>query len=162
MKFIIKKNGKIGRGLFAERNIRKGEIIFHKDYRNHKKIVKTEDVNKLAERDQNHVDYIGYGRYAVDYSPSSMINHSCEPNSYVRYKNFLEREVIALKRIKKGEQICMDYVIDTTGKWKMKCYCRSENCRKTIYSNYFKLPKDLQRKYWKFVPRWKRRMLRKD
>ncbi|MDO8508285.1 MAG: SET domain-containing methyltransferase [Nanoarchaeota archaeon] len=161
MTYIIKTAGKKGIGVFVKRNIKKGEVIYEKDYRGHGKIVKAKDIPKLSEKDQNHVDYIGRERYAVDYSPISLINHSCRPNAYIYYVNFLLKKVIAMDDIKKMEEITVNYIIDTTGKWKMKCYCKHKNCLHIVSSDYFKLPKDLQEKYWKYVPRWKKRMLRK-
>ena len=160
MKIVIRKSGKKGKGVFASRNIRKGEIILEKDYTKNTKIVNVKEISKLSEKDQNHIDYIGKGKYAVGYSPVFMINHSCEPNCYINHKNSSVRKVVAIRNIEKGKEICCDYAIDTTGKWKMKCLCRNENCRKIIYGDYNKLPKELQKKYWKLVPRRKKSILK--
>ncbi len=161
MKVLIKPAGKKGKGVFAARDIKKGEIIHKVDYKG-LKIVKKEDISKLSEKDQNHIDYIGEGKYVVGYSAIFLVNHCCEPNCYIRYNKMLNKDLVAIKNIKKGEEIGVDYVIDTTGKWKMKCYCGSKNCRKIINSDYFKLPKDLQKKYLKFVPKWKKKNLTKN
>ena len=159
MNIKIKFSGKKGKGVFADRNFKKKDIILYKDYRKHKNIVEEKNIFNISENDQNHIDYIGRKKYAIDYSAFCMVNHSCEPNSYIIYKNFLVKYLVAMRNISKGEEICADYVLDTAGKWKMKCCCGSKRCRRTIYSNYFKLPKDLQIKYWKYVPRWKKRVL---
>lgn len=151
---------KIGKGVFANKNFKKGDIIIYMDYRKNKYIVKKEDIPKLSLRDSNHLCYLGRRQYVIDYSPLAMVNHSCNPNSYIRYQNIKIRYLISLREIKKGEEIVCDYVIDTFGNWKMKCYCKSKNCRRMIYSDYFKLPKNIQEKYWRYVPRWNKKIIK--
>lgn len=60
----------------------------------------------------------------------SNINHSCEPNAYMRIAHG-RVEVYALRRIAKGEEITIDYSLapDPGG---MKCRCTSPNCRTRI------------------------------
>jgi len=160
MKIVIRESGKKGKGVFASKDIRREEIILNGDYSKDTRVIRENEISELSNKDQNHVDYIGKGRYTIGYGSIFMINHSCEPNVYIKHVNFLVRRVVALRDIKKGEEICCDYVIDTMGKWKMKCHCGSNNCRKIVYSDFFKLSKHLQKKYWKYVPRWKKRMLK--
>lgn len=158
-KTIIKKAGKKGEGLFALKNFNAGNIILKCNYSKRKDLIHKRDIQKLSKEDQNHLDYVGRNMYVVDYSSISKINHSCNPNAYSKYKNLKQKYVVALKPIKKGEEITVDYAIDAADNWKMKCYCGSKNCRKIIYGDYFKLPKKLQKEYWSYVPRWKKRKL---
>jgi len=160
-KKIVLMRKKVGKGVFANKNFKKGDIIIHVDYRKSKDIVKKEYIPKLSLRDGDHLCYLGRRKYVIDYSPFAMVNHSCNPNSYVRYRNMKIRYLVSLREIKKGEEVVCDYVIDTFGDLEIKCHCWSKNCRKIIYTNYFKLPKNLQEKYWRYVPRWKKRMLKK-
>lgn len=156
MKIILKKTRKKGKGVFANQNFKKGQIILHHDKSKLKKIDK-KDLHKVPKSKQNHLDYVGNNKYIVDFSSFSYINHSCNPNCYVKYKNTTVIDVIALRNIKKGEEINYDYSIDASDPWKMKCQCGSKNCRKIVYGDYFKLPKKLQKKYWKYVPKWKKK-----
>ncbi len=160
MKFIIKKSGKKGKGVFANRNIKTGKIILNKNYIKTKQVFTKKEFKKLSKEDKNHLDYIGKGKYVVDYSPASIVNHSCNPNSYWKYKNIKNSNLIAIRDIKKNEEITYDYSIDAKDSWKMKCLCKNKNCRKIIYGNYFKLPKSLQKKYWSLMPTWKKRLLK--
>ncbi len=159
MKIVIKDTGSKGKGVFAVRKIKKGQVILTHNFRSDRRVYK-KDIPNLSEKDQNHIDYIGDDKYAVGYSPIFMMNHSCKPNAFVKYETFLLKKVIAMKNIEKGEEIFLDYSIDTTGTWKMKCLCGKENCRKTIYGTYKKLPRKLQKKYWKYVPKWKKDLLK--
>jgi SET domain-containing protein len=160
-KYIIKKSGKKGRGVFANKNIKKGDKIIHCNYTKKKKIIREKDIQKLPKDEQNHLDSVGRGKWVVDYSPISIANHSCNPNCFIKYKNRKIKDLVAIRDIKKGEEFTYDYAVDadTDVNWKMKCYCKSKNCRKIIYSNYFKLPKKLQKGLWKHVPQWKKRRL---
>ncbi|MDP2749803.1 MAG: SET domain-containing protein, partial [Nanoarchaeota archaeon] len=135
---IIKKAGKNGEGTFASRNFKKDDNILCCSYRKIKKakIVHRKDIQKLSKKDQNHLDFIGRNQYVVDYSHISKINHSCNPNSYVKYKNIKEKCIIALKAIKKGEEITVDYATSAIDAWTMKCHCKSKKCRKIIYGDY--------------------------
>ena len=145
-KIIIKKSGINRKGVFATRDIKKGETVIVEEP---KKIIKKEDIKKLSKDNQNHTTPAGDGRYIVMGVPERYINHSCSPNTYVSKK-----KDIALKNIKKGEEITSDYAINGIDNWKMKCSCRSKNCRKTIYGNFFKLPKNIQKKYLPYLEDW--------
>ncbi|HPG10215.1 MAG TPA: SET domain-containing protein-lysine N-methyltransferase [Chitinophagaceae bacterium] len=55
------------------------------------------------------------------------INHSCDPNTYMRVlKNRVE--FYALKNIKKGEELSCDYG-ETHHEGTLPCRCGSKNCR---------------------------------
>jgi SET domain-containing protein len=58
------------------------------------------------------------------------INHSCEPNSYMKiiYGHIL---FYALRDIRPGEEITIDYV-DTLHSDLKRCYCGARTCRGTI------------------------------
>lgn len=144
---VVKKAGKKGKGVFALRNFKEGDVILHVDLTKNKNIVSKEDVPKLSKEDRNHTTYIGRGKYLIDYSTGSLINHSCNPNTFCKNKRYLKCDIVAIKDIKKGGEITFDYSIGEMDEWKMKCYCGSKNCRKIIYGNFFKLPKKLQLKY---------------
>ena len=63
------------------------------------------------------------------------------------------RKVVAIKPIKIGQEITIDYSItDDDPFWKMKCKCKNRNCRKVIKCIQF-LPKKLFNKYKPFIPK---------
>ncbi len=150
----IKNTAKKGKGVFATRNFKKESTLLHVNLSGSNRIISKKDINKLSLKDRSHLDYMGKGKYAIDYSIFSYINHSCNPNSYVKYINLKDKCVIAIKDIKKGEEITYDYSIDAVDNWKMKCNCGSVNCRKIIYGNFSRLPRKLQNKYFQYLPAW--------
>src|ERR1035437_1014607 len=103
-KFLIKDTHKYGKGVFANRDIKKGEIIH---------ILRGErlDINDIVERitsgKENLDDPFQMGRrtyFDLD-KLSRTFNHSCDPNTGIRKKS----EMFALRDIKKGEQLTYDY-----------------------------------------------------
>ena len=73
---------------------------------------------------------------------TGVFNHSCEPNcgmaSAIKF--------IAIKDIKKGEELVFDYAFTESFKQEFECACGSESCRKTIHPTDWKLP-ELQKKH---------------
>jgi SET domain-containing protein len=73
-------------------------------------------------------------RWSVDGSRGGngthYINHSCEPNSYMKilYDHIL---FIALRHIESGEEITIDYE-STLHSDKKRCTCGAPTCRGTI------------------------------
>src|SRR5260370_3331899 len=74
------------------------------------------------------------GRWSLDGSRGGngthYINHSCEPNAYMRtvYGHIL---FFALRDIKPGEEITIDYEM-TLHSDRKRCYCGARSCRGTI------------------------------
>ena len=102
-----------------------GEIISYKEAQ---KRVKRQPGNVLFMVEFDHEDI------ALDASVNSnelrYINHSCDPNTYMRraYRNV---EFYTLRAIKKGEELTCDYG-ETHHDGKLPCQCGSANCRKYI------------------------------
>jgi len=149
----VKTVGKKGKGVFSLKNFKPGQTILKLK---HNKIVSREVVSKLSYHYQNHMGYVGNGKYAIYKSPEKYINHSCEPNAYFKHINSFRENVIGIKPIKKGEEIVCDYTIDSVDDWKMKCQCESENCRKIVRGVFKSLSKQLQIKYLPYAPKWNR------
>ncbi|GAF72517.1 unnamed protein product [marine sediment metagenome] len=140
-KVEIKKTSKKGKGVFALKNIKKGEQIIYISG----KVVGVENESKYPEHIREHWHPIdeknGKRIYILPESPWMYINHSCEPNVGVKHDRYL----IAIKDIKKGDEINIDYSTLFLEGWTMKCKCESKNCRKVI-STFDKLsPKDQER-----------------
>lgn len=73
---------------------------------------------------------------------SGIFNHSCNPN--IGYKNAIT--FIAIRDIKKGEELCFEYAFSETYFEEFECNCGSENCRKIIKPDDWK-DKKIQNKY---------------
>jgi len=145
---------KIGElGVFAKKDFKKGELL-----------LKTVPGKFLHRKDFKHMtphserwNYYDKDYYYFMSDPEFYINHSCDPNVFL--KDFLLR---AMKPIKKGEEICYDYSLDGIDEWKMKCKCGTKRCRNIVDGRFFKLPKDLQREYIPYLPSWFKKTFKKE
>lgn len=152
---IVEKSPIHGFGLFAPRNITKGAHILHKDLTKLRKYT-LEEVN--ANPNGDHSDYVGHGKYVIDYSAGAYFNHSCGPSCYKKSKSMTVGDVYALRDIEKGEELTLDYAASAVdqfagkGFWVMYCKCGSKNCRGRVTGDFFQLPKELQRIYFPYLP----------
>lgn len=147
-KVYPKKTKRTGIGIFAKKNLKRGEVIF---------IVKGNLVHFIVRNKKGAL----YGDRWLSIkkntwinpredSPWYFINHSCKPNAGIKGKI----SIVALKNIKKGEEITIDYSITEAEKlWSMKCNCGYKNCRKEIKSIQF-LPEKIYRKYLPYIPKY--------
>ena len=122
MKDIIIKNSKIsGKGVFANRDFKKGEVIV-----NHKsKEISLEEYKRLSQKRKKFVGVNGK-KYFIFFPSAKYVNHSCNPNTKV--KNNAD---VAIKNIQKGEEITT-YYKDDDPTFSMVCNCGSKNCRRII------------------------------
>jgi len=145
-KVEVKDTGKYGLGLFAFRDIKKGEIIA--DFSDGKvyEVDKASDLPKevadhaIQFEEHKWIDTEGIGRY---------LNHSCEPNSGIKDKF----KFVAIDNIKKGEELTYDYEMTEDSDWRMKCKCGSKYCRKIIGA-YRNLPELIKEKYKGYISDW--------
>ncbi len=120
---IIKKSKIHGKGVFALRDFKKGEVVIKWNISH---MLTPEQVEKLPTSEKKYVSFSG-GKYILMQSPAKYTNHLCDANIYV--DNFC---YVAKRDIKKGEEIGEDYSEDETPGFRMKCNCGSKNCRKII------------------------------
>lgn len=100
-----------------------------------------------------HCDYLAGGKVILMQSPERHINHSCDPNTYVKTIAGY-RQLIALCDITIDEEITYDYCINCHDGEVWSCNCGCNICRKTIVSGYFALPSELQIKYLDLLDDW--------
>ena len=143
-KITVGKSRIHGNGIFATRNIKKGETAF---------IIKGKIVRWIVSDQRTSLygpDWIGIGKevWIDPKGPAKLLNHSCEPSCGMKGKV----KVVALRDMKKGEEITVDYSITEIDRlWYMRCNCKSKNCRKKIQSIQH-LPKRIYDKYTPFIP----------
>jgi uncharacterized protein len=152
-KIEIKKSKIHGEGVFAKKNIKKGEVVFIVKG----KIIKWDVLDQKTSLygpdwigiDKNHwIDPKGAGKY---------LNHSCKPNCGIKGKVC----ITAIKNINIGEEITIDYSIsEIDNLWYMDCTCNSTNCRKKVRSIQF-LPKKTYARYHPFIPTYFKKVYNK-
>jgi SET domain-containing protein len=133
-----------GRGFFAIKNIKKGEVVAIKGGH----LITGKQLKKLKIKDHCELQidndlYVGPLTEKEFEDSMILVNHSCDPNAGIKDKV----KVVAIRNIKNGEEIVIDYgMIDDNNNHIMKCNCQSPNCRKKITGKDWKNPK-LQKKY---------------
>src|SRR3989338_3663068 len=153
-KIYVKESKTHGKGIFALKNIKKGETIF---------IIKGKKINFLINNKKQAeiagFNWIGFGKNEwIDPTNYGLyLNNSCNPNSAIKGRVV----VIAIRNIKKGEEITFDYSLKEADIfWHIKCHCGSRNCRKTIKSIQF-LPYKIFNKYKLHIPEYFKKVFKK-
>src|SRR5680860_1658989 len=115
---IVKKSKIEGMGVFANRNFKKGEIIFKWG----NIVLKEKEVKNLPKNEKGRV-FLFNGEPHLQKPPARFINHSCSPNTKV----VNDSSDVAIKCIKKGEEITSDYPAFLPTDKIIKCNCKSKN-----------------------------------
>ena len=135
-----------GRGLFAKESIQKGGLII--SFENGKgKFINSTEADTLYDAGNDHMLQINDDLFFAattpgEYETEDHINHSCDPNLGIDGS----MKFVAMRDIKKDEELTFDYAMSESSDYKMKCYCGSKNCRKVITGNDWQL-KYIQKKY---------------
>jgi len=128
--YKIKKSNIDNKGLYASANIKAKKIVIH--YKG--KLVTKKAVEKNPKFDNDKAIYLFNinNRYDLDgdfkYNDARLINHSCNPNCEVEGKG-LKLWIVAIKDIKKGEELSYDYGFGYDEDYKQfVCKCGAKNC----------------------------------
>lgn len=133
-----------GRGLFATRAIQEGEVVAVKGGYVYGWKLRDKIEERFGPVDGQIGEDLFIGPVSKEEVEGCMLylNHSCDPNVGVA-GNYM---FVALRDIKSGEELAFDYAMTDDENYKMKCNCRSKNCRKVITGRDWK-KKELQKKY---------------
>ncbi|MBX3022457.1 MAG: SET domain-containing protein-lysine N-methyltransferase [Bdellovibrionales bacterium] len=144
-KVRIRRTKKFGRGVFAVKPIKKGEIIAAFDGE-----IYDDDFEPWTDDLLNHAIQIGPKLWRDSKGLARYVNHSCEPNCGIKSKV----KIVAMRPIAKGEQVTWDYeMTEKNDWWKMRCRCGSTSCRKII-GNYKNMPRAIRKKYAGYISEW--------
>ena len=146
-----KKSAIEGHGLFAIKPIKVGEligikgghIINWKTFKKHENIIgdsylQIDDDFVLAPLTKDEINQV-----------MMFLNHSCEPNVGMRG----EITFVAMRDIKAGEELVIDYAMIDADRYKMSCHCGKDNCRKIVTGNDWR-DRNLQKKYKGYFSRY--------
>ncbi len=139
-----------GLGLFALTPIATGDCIHRINVV--REITREEPLRENLGERIDHCDYPD-GKVVLLGFPDRHINHSCDPNSYVRYEgtgSFL----CARRDIREGEEITCDYNLNITGGTSWPCRCGASRCRGETIGDFFKLPIEVQKEYRPILAAW--------
>jgi SET domain-containing protein len=160
MNNLIIGQSKNGKAVFTNKNFKKGEKIIEFSG----KLFTFEQLPTPYNEVDDHYVQIDKNLYM---GPSGGVddffNHSCDPKAGLKINNG-KVILMAIKNIKKGEEITWDYstTMDEDG-WEMDCMCGHKNCRRII-RDFKYLPKEIQQRYIKLgiVPKYILEKLKRD
>lgn len=142
---IIKQTPDKGRGIFAIRDISRGEIIT--EFKG--PVVEIENLDLFPPEVIDHLFNIGKHTYIMAMEPAVRTNHSCEPNAGIRDTVFLT----AMRDIQAGEEVTFDYSTIIDDDWTLDCLCGSPACRQKI-GKFRDLHDAVKARYHDFTPSW--------
>lgn len=133
-----------GRGLFAKEPISKGETVSVRGGH-----IITRQVQEKMEKPEGYWGYpitdefvlAPFTREEVE-NVMMFLNHSCEPNIGILGQIIF----VAMRDIKRGEELAIDYAMFGANKEPMSCNCQSSICRGLITDSDWRL-EALQIKY---------------
>jgi SET domain-containing protein len=139
--FEIRRSRIQGRGVFARRKIREGDLLI--EYRGER--ISDEEADRRYPFDENERHHTFLFRLddgsvidaGVKGNAAKYINHSCDPNcEAVEEDNQIV--IYALRDIERGQELVYDYnyILDephnAANKKLFPCHCGARNCRGTI------------------------------
>jgi SET domain-containing protein len=133
-----------GRGLFAVRPIRRGEVVAVKGGH----ILDRRALARTPARDaESHIqieDDLYIGAITPGEVPRNklFINHSCEPNVGIRG----QITFVALRDVAAGEELTYDWAMEEDRATRTRCTCRAPSCRGILTGQDWRLLA-LQRQY---------------
>ncbi len=140
-KIKVKNSSIHSRGVFARKDIKKGEFIIEYIGEKITKEQSQELYEKMLEIHKNDPSKASVYTFELDdnfdlnggvwWNLARLFNHSCSPNceSETIEKNNKNKIVInSIKDIKKGEELTYNYGYDVDNYEDHPCYCNSKNC----------------------------------
>lgn len=146
---FVKRSPIQGKGVYASRGFKRGNVVLEIDDSH----IVTDPSKLTKEQNEYDCDYLADGKVVLMQEPEKYINHSCDPNTYVKTINGV-RQVLAMRDIKTGDEITYDYSMNGYNNGTFKCACGNKNCRIVYKGNFFKLPKGVQLKYLPYLEDW--------
>jgi SET domain-containing protein len=133
-----------GRGLFAVRPIRRGEIVAVKGGHIMDRRALERSPARAAESHIQIEDDAYIGALTPREVPRNklFLNHSCEPNVGIRG----QVTFVALRDVAAGEELTYDWAMEENRPARTRCTCRAPACRTILTGRDWRIPA-LQRRY---------------
>jgi SET domain-containing protein len=115
----VRKSKIDGRGVFALRDFKPGEIVIAWDTSN---TLSDDEYERLPEEQRKYVvRHKGAWLYMLE--PGRYVNHSCDPNAIP-----LNGADVAIREIRAGDEVTSDYRPVMPVGERMDCHCGAANC----------------------------------
>ncbi|MCX6761293.1 MAG: hypothetical protein NTY33_00390 [Candidatus Moranbacteria bacterium] len=132
-----------GIGVFAVRNLKKGQMIADVDLMREELFFPWKEFEKIDKESREMISAFCAESAEGFYAPRDInhisipwhMNHCCDGNiGFDSQGNF-----VTIKNVKAGDELCYDYgFVKTNPKFRLKCKCKSKNCRKIITGDDWK------------------------
>ena len=148
-KVAIEKSKVHGVGMHAKEDIKKGEVVFIKGGHilTRDQLFSSKVINSYLPLDDNY--FLGATNKEEEDSIKLFINHSCNANCGLRG----EITFVAMRDIKKGEELTVDYAMIDDEEYEFECTCGSKLCRGKVTGFDWKR-KELQKRYEGYFARY--------
>lgn len=137
-------------GLFALEPLHAGEVAC--EFRLLREVTKEAPLRPEYDERPEHCPLID-GRFYLVESPERYLNHSCDPNSYLRFGPS-RIDVVARRDVASDSELTIDYLINNAGGDTWRCRCGAARCRGETGHSFFTLPVEIQREYTPLLAPW--------
>lgn len=136
----LRNVGPKGKGIFATRTIRSGEVVI------------TGVVKEQLSENHSHAAQVAIDRYVIFEGLIQYVNHSCEPNCGLSINEMGGHDFVARKNIEAGQEVTFDYAMRnySVEHFPTTCQCGAPECRGMI-TGWKDLPEERKRDYEGFV-----------
>lgn len=131
-------------GVFSLKDFRPGDLILRFEPG---RTVHVDQLATLSTWEQDHLGELTEDTCQILPPPRCYVNHACVPNAVST-----SSELRALRDIRAGEEITIDYRLNSLDDWEMACACGADGELHTVIGNFFTLPDHLQRRYLPDAP----------
>lgn len=134
------------KGVFAKTKIKKGEIIC--DFTDSRgRFYSARARERFAAKWEDYDIQVGDNLFFGATRDSEVeecdyLNHSCDPNCGIKGS----LKIVAMRDIKKGEELTFDYAMSESHRFRIKCNCNKVSCRKVVTGNDWR-KKELRKRY---------------
>ena len=143
-KTIVRKSAIHESGLFADKAIKRGEIVAIKGGNIFNRKVLASIEKQLGPAEIQIGDDLFIGPLNREQRKTSMLylNHSCNPNVGIQGQIVF----VAMRDIEAGEELTHDWATTDNDDYQMSCKCGSGNCRGIVTGKDWQI-KELQERY---------------
>jgi len=139
------KQGRFGRCVVAEVDLPKESLIAKFDG----SVYEADKCTDLAPDIADHAIQFEEHKWKDSWGSTRLMNHSCEPNCGIRGAF----EIVAMRDIRKGEELTFDYEMTEDSDWRLTCLCGTPSCRGVI-GTFSQMPKEVRQKLQGFISKW--------
>ena len=140
-----------GMGVFARRNFATGETVFVRGEM--RPVTPDQPLDESAGELERHCDWIEGGKQVYLAFPERHVNHSCEPNAFVRFEGD-GAVYVALQPLHANEEITTSYSVNLWDGEAWECSCGSERCLGTVPGSFYELPLERQIELMPLLAAW--------